>query len=351
MSTQPGRILVVDDNRINRLLLARGLEAQGHQVAFADNGRQALALMRSRPFDLVLLDVLMPEMDGYQTLQEITHDKSLRHIPVVMVSSLDEIESVARCLELGAEDYMPKPFNQTLLNARVNSSLEKKRLRDRQRELFSKFAPEEVTDQLLQSDFELGGRSVEATAMFSDIRAFTTLAEALSPADTIALLNSYFRHMFDVVEAEGGIISQIIGDGLLSIFGAPMPYPDHRERAVLAALKMLDRVDLFNREQTAAGKVAIKIGIGIASGEVVAGFTGTEKRAVYTCLGDTVNLAARLEAHTKEVGEPIIIDANTREGLAPDIMVVDRGLTQVKGKTQAVHVFSVPTLASYAAAA
>jgi adenylate cyclase len=297
----------------------------------------------------VLLDIMMPVMDGYQVLARLTADPHLQNIPVIMVSSLDELDSVVRCIEMGAEDYLTKPINPVLLKARISASLEKKRLRDQQRSLFTKFATEKVADQLLESGFALGGKSVIATAMFSDIRSFTTIAESLSPADTIALLNAYFRTMFDVVETEGGIISQIIGDGLLAIFGAPIPIDDHRERAVLAALKMLDRVDLFNREQAAANRVQIKIGIGIASGEMVAGFTGTDKRAVYTCLGDTVNLGARLESHTKIVGQPILIDENTRLGLAADILVDDQGMAQLKGKTQAVRIFSVRTLASYAA--
>jgi class 3 adenylate cyclase len=344
MAALTGHMLVVDDNRMNRLVLGHSLEQEGHSVEFAENGRQALEMMRARLFDLILLDVLMPEMNGYEVLAEVHADPHLKYIPVVMVSSIDELDSVVKCLEMGAEDYLPKPFKPALLRARVNSTLEKKQLRDRQRELFSKFATQEVADQLLETGFALGGKHVTATAMFSDIRSFTTITESQSADDTITLLNTYFRHMFSAVESEGGIISQIIGDGLLSIFGAPMPQADHRERAVVAALKMVDHVDLFNREQKQNKRVQIKIGIGIASGDMVVGIIGTEKRAVYTCLGDTVNQAARLEAHTKVVGEPILIDENTRQGLSSDLRVNDHGEAMLKGKTVPVHVFSVPPL-------
>jgi len=139
-----GHLLVVDDNKVNRLLLGRGLEQQGHTVAFAENGVQALAMLRSRPFDLVLPDIQMPEMDGYQVLEQITSDLHLRDIPVIMTTATEELDSVVRCIEMGAEDYLTKPVNPVLLRARINASLEKKRLRDQQRELVRKFATAEV---------------------------------------------------------------------------------------------------------------------------------------------------------------------------------------------------------------
>ena len=122
--------LVVDDDPTNRMLLSRSLEQQGHRVSGAENGKEALERLRSEPFDIVLLDVLMPELDGYETLERIQSDEKLRHIPVIMVSALEELESVVRCIELGAEDYLPKPFDPVLLRARLNACLAKKRLHD-----------------------------------------------------------------------------------------------------------------------------------------------------------------------------------------------------------------------------
>jgi CheY-like chemotaxis protein len=133
-----GHLLVVDDNKVNRLLLARGLEEQGHHVEFAKDGREALDALRSNHYDLVLLDIMMPEIDGYQVLEELTTDQALSNIPVIMTSAMDEIDSVAKCIELGAEDYLFKPVNPILLKARINASLEKKRLRDQQQELIRK---------------------------------------------------------------------------------------------------------------------------------------------------------------------------------------------------------------------
>jgi class 3 adenylate cyclase len=332
---------VVDDNRVNSLLLGRGLEQQGHVVVFAEHGREALDLLRGQSFDLMLLDVLMPELDGYQVLEELKLDLHLRDIPVVMTSSLEELDSVVKCLELGAEDYLTKPINPILLNARIAASLEKKRLRDQQRELISKFATKEVAEDLLTSGFSLGGKHVDASALFCDIRSFTTIVEAREPAETIELLNDYFALMMDAIDAEGGIVNQMVGDGLMAIFGAPLPRDGHRQRAVLAARRMVELIRLFNEQQAARDKLQIEIGIGVASGQVVAGYTGTNHRATYTCVGDTVNVAARLESHTKVVNRPILIDEHTRRGLDDDIAVEPQGELQVKGRTQAIDVYAV----------
>jgi len=337
----PGTILIADDNRVNRLLLARGLEHEGHTIVYAEDGREALGLLRQQPFDLLLLDVLMPELDGYEVLAELKEDPHLRDLPVIVTSALDEIDSVVRCLEMGAEDYLTKPVNPVLLNARINASLEKKRLRDQQRELIAKFATKEVAEDLLTSGFSLGGKHVDATAMFCDIRSFTTISESREPAETIELLNDYYTLMMDAINAEGGIVNQMVGDGLMSIFGAPVPRDDHRQAAVLAARQMVELIRLFNEEQVARGRVQIQIGVGIASGRVVAGYTGTYNRATYTCVGDTVNVAARLEAHTKELERPILIDENTRQGIDEAIAVEAQGDLLMKGKTEPTKVYAV----------
>jgi len=338
----PGHLLVVDDNKVNRLLLTRGLEQQGHSVETAENGKRALEMLRAKNFDLVLLDIEMPEMDGFQVLAEMTADPQLREISVIVASSLEGIESVVKCIEMGADDFLTKPVNYTLLRARINASLEKKRLRDQRKELIRRFATSEVADDLEASGFSLGGKWVEASIMFSDIRSFTTMAESQSPEETIDLLNSYYTLMFDAISGQGGVVNQMIGDGLMAVFGAPLPQSDHCESAVRAALEMLALIDGFNMDRVAQGKKEIHIGIGIASGNVVAGYTGTTHRATYTCVGDTVNLAARLEAYTKVLAQPILIDGVTRSALSPKIQVEAHGPIQLKGKTISIEVFSVP---------
>ncbi len=247
----PGRLLVVDDNKVNRLLLGRSLEQQGHTVEMAENGRQALEMLHSRPFDMVLLDIEMPEMNGYQVLEKVTSDLQLRDIPIIITSALDELDSVVKCIEMGAEDYLIKPVNPVLLKARIGASLEKKRLRDQQRELIKKFATSEVATDLETSGFSLGGKFVEATAMFSDIRSFTTIAESQTPAETIDLLNTYYTLMFEAISDQGGVVNQMVGDGLMAIFGAPLLQADHCERAVKASLDMIGMIQLLNLDRVA----------------------------------------------------------------------------------------------------
>jgi adenylate cyclase len=341
---EPGRLLVVDDNKVNRILLARSLEQYGHKVETAENGKQALEKLRADSedsFDLVLLDIEMPEMNGYQVLESCLRDPELRDIPIIMTSSLDEIDSVVKCVELGAEDYLNKPVNPILLRARVNASLEKKRLRDEQRKLFRTFATKEIADELLKTGFSLGGKYVHASVMFSDIRSFTTIGEQQDPAATIELLNNYFALMIDAVAGNHGTVNQFEGDGLMAIFGTPIQDDAHREHAVRAALEMIELLKGFNIERAAQNKVQIKVGIGIASGRVIAGFTGTQHRATYTCVGDTVNLAARIESHTKVADRPILIDQYTREALPKDIEVDPLGAIVFKGKRQPVNIFAV----------
>jgi adenylate cyclase len=335
------RLLVVDDNKVNRLLLTRSLELQGHRVATAENGRVALEMLNKEAFDLMLLDMEMPEMDGFQVLEQLAKDRKLSGLPVIVTSSLEGIDHVVRCIELGAEDYLPKPVNPVLLKARIGASLEKKRLRDQQAELVRRFATPEVAQDLQDSGFTLGGKRVRASVMFSDIRSFTSLAESQPPEETIELLNTYYALMFDAISSHGGVVTQMMGDGLMSVFGAPVALADHCESAVRAAQEMVELIGLFNVEREASGKPAIAIGIGISSGEMVAGYAGTNLRATYTCIGDIVNLASRLETHTKVAQRAILIDGETRAALGDDIAVEPLGPVPLKGKAIAVEVFAV----------
>ncbi len=339
--SEPARLLVVDDNKINRMLLSRSLETQGHIVETAENGREGLEKIRSGVFDLVLLDIEMPEMDGFQVLEACLNDVELRQLPIIMTSAMDELDAVVKCVELGAEDYLTKPINPILLRARVNASLEKKRLRDEQRKLFRTFATKEVAEELLRTGFSLGGKQVTASVLFADIRSFTTIAESQEPAESIEMLNEYFSMMFDAITNNGGTVNQLVGDGLMAVFGAPIFFDGHREKAVRAAQQMLEQLKVFNQNRSAQGKSQIRIGIGIASGTMVAGYTGTQTRAIYTCIGDTVNLASRIEEYTKEALHPILIDNYTRQGLPESIVVEDLGKIFFKGKNHAIKIFAV----------
>ncbi|MBN8507993.1 MAG: response regulator [Burkholderiales bacterium] len=335
------RLLVADDNKVNRLLLGRSLEVLGHRVAMAENGRIALEMLRREPFDLLLLDMEMPEMTGFEVLEHLAADLQLRDLPVIVTSSLEGVANIARCIELGAEDYLHKPVNPVLLRARIGSSLEKKRLRDQQKELVRRFATSEVAEDLQRSGFALGGRRIGGTVMFCDIRGFTSITEQQSPEETIELLNTFYTLMFDAITGAGGVVNQMVGDGLMSIFGAPLPLADPRRSAVRAAREMIELIELLNVEREGQGKARLAIGIGIATGDMIAGYTGTHSRATYTCIGDAVNLAARLEAHTKVAMRPILIDGETAAGLGSGEVLEPLGAVQLKGKAAAVEVFAV----------
>ncbi|MEP2532467.1 adenylate/guanylate cyclase domain-containing protein [Shimia sp.] len=341
MIEQKARLLIVDDNKVNRLLLSRSVELLGYSAAVAENGRIAMQLLGDEPFDLLLLDIEMPEMNGFEVLEEIRHDPSLSDLPVIVTSSVEGVENIVRCIDLGADDYLPKPVNQVLLQARLSSSLENKRLRVEQKQLLEKFATTEVAQDLQKSGFSLGGKRVYASVLFCDIRGFTALSESQSPEETIELLNIYYTLMFEAIDCHGGIVSLMIGDGLMALFGTPRPLQNPAQSAVAAARDMLAMIEEFNLERVANSNVEIKIGIGIATGEVVAGYAGTQQRATFTCIGDKVNLASRLEAHTKVAGCEVLVDGVTQDALREH----DRGkpILQVsfKGFSDPVDIFSL----------
>jgi len=312
----------------------------GHRASVAEKGRHAMERRASETIDLLLLDIEMPEMDGFQVLEAMKADAELRDLPVIVTSSVEGLDNVVRCIELGAEDYLPKPVNKVLLKARLASGLEKKRLRDEQKELLRRFATSEVVQDLQDSGFAIGGRRVHASVLFCDIRGFTALSENQTPEASIELLNAYYTLMFEAIGSQGGIVTLMIGDGLMAVFGAPQPLDNPAASAVAAAQDMFALMAEFNLERVAAGDSAIRLGVGIATGEVVAGYAGTDRRATYTCIGNTVNLAARLEAHTKIAGCDILIDAATHmaaPGPAEPIRAV-----RFKGFSDPLDIHAVP---------
>ena len=341
MANNDAHLLIVDDNRVNRLLLARSVEQLGYSATVAENGRAAMDMLRNGAFDLLLLDIEMPEMDGFEVLEAIKLEPSLLGLPVIVTSSVEGVENIVRCIDLGAEDYLPKPVNPVLLRARLSSSLEKKRLRDEQKTLLRRFATSEVVQDLQETGFKLGGRRVHASILFCDIRGFTAISERQSPEDTIELLNIYYTLMFEAIDQHDGIVTLLIGDGLMVLFGAPQPLANPAASAVAAAQDMQAIIGQFNHEQKMAQKPEIRLGIGIATGEVVAGYAGTKQRATYTCIGDKVNLASRLESHTKKAAYQILIDEATRSAVGQSQSCNPIGDVQFDGFSSPISVFSV----------
>jgi adenylate cyclase len=336
---RPSRILVVDDSAANRDLLARRLSREGHQVTKVASGGEALAAAANGEFDLVLLDLMMPGLSGFEVLCRLKGAEATRHIPVIMISALDEIDSIVRSIEAGAEDYLPKPFNPILLRARVNASLEKKWLRDREEAALSALrAEKEHSETLLLNILPRtivarmrGGERViadhvnAATILFSDLVGFTELAARLPPERTVALLEALFSR-FDALAARHGLEKiKTIGDAYMVAGGIPEARPDHAAAMAAMALDMLDAAAAMRQR---AGE-ALELRIGMHTGALVAGVIGTHKFA-YDVWGDTVNTASRMET----LGLPgrIHISAATRAALGDGFRVEPRGPLEVKGK-------------------
>ena len=344
---ETGYILVVDDIESNRELLSRRLRKDGHRVALATGGRQALTMLSEENFDLVLLDLMMPEMNGFQVLDHMKEDPELNILPVIMVSAFNETDSVIRCIEAGADDYLPKPINPVLLRARIKSGLEKKLLQDKDRkqkqfirQAFSRYISPQVVDQLVQdpSRLSLGGERFEITCVFTDLAGFTSLIEKKDPAKVLPLLNHYLDGMCKIVRDHEGTIDKIVGDALHVFFGAPLQCGDHAQRASDCAIAMDAYAKKFRDSKAAR---AINFGgtrIGVHTGPAVVGNFGGDSFFDYTAHGDTVNIAARLESVNRHFGTNICVSGKTVEQ-CPNISFRPIGTLVLKGKTESVDTF------------
>jgi adenylate cyclase len=199
-----------------------------------------------------------------------------------------------------------------------------------------------VAQDLQEQGFAIGGRRVHASVLFCDIRGFTALTEQQTPEESIELLNTYYTLMFDAISSHGGIVTLMIGDGLMAVFGAPQPLENPARSVMSAARDMFAMMAELNAERAAMGAPEIRIGAGIATGEVVAGYAGTDQRATYTCIGKTVNLAARLETHTKHARCDLLVDRATMESLNPAEIVQLIASVEFKGFANALDIIFVP---------
>ena len=338
-AVQPSRILVVDDNASNRDLLSRRLQRQGHTVLQAKDGAAALALIEKEVFDLVLLDLMMPGVSGYDVLALLKNDPRFREIPVIMISALTELDSIVRCIEAGADDYLAKPFDPVLLRARVGSSLEKKHLRDREREmvealriekerserLLLNILPKEIVSRLKGGETVIADQLSNVTILFSDLVGFTKLSSRLSAADLVRLINELFSEFDRLALALGIEKIKTIGDAYMSVGGLPEPRADHAHAVADMALAMIEVVERMNRELA----TPLQIRIGIHSGDVVAGVIGTHKFA-YDIWGDAVNIASRMESHS--LPNRIQVSAATHRHIHERFRLEPHGSVDVKGK-------------------
>lgn len=298
-------VLVVDDDAINRMLLVSNLEDGGYAVRTASDGEEALGMLQAGEIDLVLLDLVMQGMSGHEVLQRIQGDVRMRLTPIIVVSSQNDSESIARCLELGATDHIAKPFDSKVLNARVNASLAERRLRLREtaymellkgerknaEKLILNILPKKIADRLKHGEAVIADGIEDTTVMFADIVSFTKLTKKLSPKELVTLLNRIFSAFDNISEKHGVEKIKTIGDCYMAVGGLPEYREDHAESVIRMAIDMLKEIKSIN---DALG-MNVEIRIGIHSGPVMAGVIGARK-FTYDLWGDTVNIAQRIES-------------------------------------------------------
>ena len=339
-------ILVVDDSRTLRRILIRELNSLGFQnILEAADGVEAIATVRSKSIDLMLLDMEMPELDGLGVLTELKSDDTYKSLPIIVISGADQFEKTIKCIEIGAEDYLPKPFDPILLRARIFSSLEKKRLRDldqkhlemlnqekelleveqmKTEKLMLNILPRPIADRLKRGEKNISGSYPDVTILFSDLVGFTKMSSQTSATDLVKLLNDLFTRFDKRADALGVEKIKTIGDAYMAVAGLPIPRPDHAQLCAELALGMFDDLMAFNQEN---GK-ELDMRIGLNSGPVVAGVIGFTKFS-YDLWGNTVNTASRMES-TSKPGR-VQVSPATYEAIKDDFTLEDGGLMECKG--------------------
>ena len=363
---QRASVLVVDDSRTMRLSLTRALNELGFDnIKEAKNGRQALELVLKEHFDLMLLDMEMPEMNGMEVLLALKKNPQLGGLPVIVISGADQIENAVRCIEAGAEDYLPKPFNPTLLRARATSSIEKKRLRDLDRvrltqlqtekertEAANKLVTEKnqilenlssklskyLSPQIYQSIFrgeqnvEISSKRKKLTICFTDIAGFTETTDNLESEELTNVLNHYLTEMSVIALQHGATIDKFIGDAMLLFFGDPESkgVAEDAKACVLMAIAMQRRMRELEQEWRNRGLLRpFRIRMGITTGFCTVGNFGSRDRMDYTIIGNEVNLAARLQSAT-EPGS-ILLSHETNALVQGLVMTEEQPPITVKG--------------------
>ncbi len=346
-------VLIVDDTPDNIALLS-GLLRDQYRIKVATGGEKALQIAAtSPPPDLVLLDVMMPGMDGYEVCARLKADAGTADIPVIFLTARSDTEDERKGLESGAVDYITKPISPPIVEARIRTQLalvesrrEAERQRDFVRKMFGRYMDDRLVDRVLEGEGapDLVGERARVTILMSDLRGFTSLAEAVRPEDALSMLNTYLGYMLRIISEHDGTIDNIIGDGILVVFGTPQPAQDDARRAVGCALAMQAAMPEINHELERRGLPILAMGIGINSGDVIVGNVGSEAHMKYSVIGSPVNLAARIESLT--FGGQVLVSATTYNEVREHFPSNGHLRVKVKGVEDPIHIFDVSALPS-----
>jgi hypothetical protein len=340
------RVLVVDDSRTLRRILLQELKSLGiENVVQAADGSEALEVLKRQEIDLMLLDMEMPELDGLEVLELLKAEQGLQALSVIVISGADALDKTIKCIEIGAEDYLPKPFNPVLLKARIFSSFEKKRLRDLERErlaalklekqlleveqmktekLMLNILPRPIAERLKRGEKNISGSYPDVSILFSDLAGFTEMSSQISATELVKLLNDLFTRFDKRAESLGLEKIKTIGDAYMAAGGLPIPRADHAELCADMALGMFEDLAHFNQ----ANGQALNMRIGISSGPVVAGVIGFTKFS-YDLWGNTVNTASRMES-TSQHGR-VQVSPSTHAALKDRYVMESAGRVACKG--------------------
>jgi adenylate cyclase len=320
MSEEQALVLVVDDNEMNRDMLSRRLERQGYRSIMAEDGVQALEMLPLHPIDLVLLDIMMPRMNGYDVLEKAKNDPALRHIPIIMISAVDDLDSVVKCVEMGADDYLFKPFNPILLKARISASLEKKRLRDQEQNFLHAGSsggadayaslPDSAAERLRQGQTTVADQFTEATVLYATVVGLERVSDGFSPGEMVDLLNSLFGEFDQLAVQHNMFRVKTIGSTYVAAGGVPTPTTDHAQNAAAMALNMQATINRWKTQKN--GPLGLQIGL--HTGAAVGGVIRAKNALSYDLWGEAVTIAALTGAASPIDGIAITDAAATHLG-------------------------------------
>lgn len=340
------KILVADDNPDNRDLVRDVLDMAGYTILEAENGARALTVTFAEMPDLILLDVNMPGMSGFEVCAQVKQDERSAQIPVIMLTAMSDVENRVKGLAVGADDYLTKPFSPRELLARVERTLKAKVQADEMRgkadtiqKTFKRFVAASVVEQLLEDpdQVKLGGKMQDITVIFADLEGFTSLSERIAPEEVLQLLNSYHSLIVKIALMYKGTIDKFIGDGVMILYNTPITQDDHVARAVKTALHLQDELHWFRENLPEAHRLATNFGI--HTGKAIVGNVGSSDLMDFTAIGDTVNVAARLQ-QTAHGGQILVSDAVFKQ-VEDFVFGRSRGVVQLKNRQSGVVIYQI----------